>query len=151
MSADHFAQRLQRLGTFLRERPTGFPIDDADAIAAGIERFFNRRCTLDEALGLHLDRGEHHPGADEALAKRARALRSAAEKLGPSCTARRLAELYGRYASTAWLRERTLDVCPPQRVGTIEGDFWLAMKAWPRVVGERRMRNLLEDRKNPRQ
>jgi hypothetical protein len=145
MSAAHCAQLLDRLRAFLRTMPAGIVADDAEAIAAGIDRYFAQQCSLDEAMGVHLDQGENHPGTIFGEAARNAQLVAAVALLGGPTrknseeTSKRLAD----YEAGPWRRERTLATCPPHRVGRIDGHFWAALKAWPRVIGGKQIQNIV--------
>ena len=146
MSADHSAQLLYRLREFLRARPAGLTSDDASILGACIDRYFEGRCSLDEAFGLQLDCGERHPGTSRSTARRDAALRAAGAKLsgGVSCSVSgQLADLLKRYEQTGWIRDQRESVCPAHLTG-IEVDLWAALRAWPRVIGERQIRNILD-------
>ena len=145
MSAAHHAHRLDRLRLFLRTDPAGLATADAFALAAGLDKYFGDRVSLDEAMGVHLDHGEGHPGRTIALAARDAELRSGAAKLGPINYANSLglAAKFERYYSGPWQLERSLAHCPASRSSRIEGNFWRALKAWPRTVKGRRMHEIV--------
>ncbi len=143
MSAGQSAQLLRRVYDRLRLQ---LPLagQDAASLAAGLQRYFESGCTLDQAFGVQLDRGERHPGTSDALTRRDDALRAAGAKLGADgSTARILGELLARYERTAWRHDCTAEACPPKWIGQINADLWAALKANPRVVGESQIRKIL--------
>ena len=143
MSAAHSAQLLIRLGVFMRTlaegRPAEIAIGDAEEVANSIDRYFAQRCSLDVAMGVHLDQGEKHPGSSTAT--RDSHLRAAAAQLGELKreNSKKLADLFVRYEARDWQRDRGEKSCPPRLAGRIEAHFWEALKALPRVIGERQM------------
>jgi hypothetical protein len=145
VSAVHHARRLDRLRAFLRTLPAGIAPDDATAIADGIDRYIAQRCSLEEAMGVRLDVGEKHPGANLARADRDAHLRAAAALLGGVSRANsgKLADLLKSYEACAWLRERGRETCPPHRVGRIEGHFWAALRAWPASLDHKRIHQIV--------
>jgi hypothetical protein len=146
MSAAHFAHRLARLEAFLRTKPPGFAAEDALAIADGLDRYFAQRCSLDAAMGVHLDQGEKHPGTSLARAMRDANLRAAAARLGELTqgNSKKLAEMLASYEAGAWRRDKGEKSCPQRLAGRIEAHLWGALKALPRVVGERQMHFIVE-------
>jgi hypothetical protein len=149
MSAAHLAKRLDRLRDFLRTKPLGFGADDAEAIAAGLDRYFAQRCSLDDAMGVHLDQGETHPGEHAAIAKSNAALRAAAACLGAvdRRNSKKLADMLAVYGRRAWRRDRGCHECPAQYVGRIEQHFWTALKARPKFLCDRQVHTIVT--KNP--
>jgi hypothetical protein len=132
MSAFFHSQLLVRLRAFMRAAPNGFAVEDANAVVAAVDRFFDRRCSLDEAFGVRRDRGENHPGTDWRLAARNAALCAAGAMLGEvnHANSKKLAAMFDDYArSRDWNRHRSCESCPPEMVGRIEEHFWQALRA----------------------
>lgn len=146
MSAAHFAQRLDRLRIFLRTNPAGLAIEDVQAIASCLDRYFSQRCSLDAAMGVHLDQGENHPGETSATATRNAHLCAAARQLGElgRKNSELLAEKFAVYERRGWKRDRTAKVCPSY-LSQIEAHFWEALKAWPRLIGGKQMYQIVEE------
>lgn len=89
-----------------------------------------------QGFGLKLDQS-----TASRLARRDAELRAAAREFGLDAV--QLAEVFGRYFAAGWPRERNLDACPAWRAGKIEERLWAALRAWPRPVHERQLRNVL--------
>jgi hypothetical protein len=150
VSAAYSAEYLDRLRAFLRTGPPGFDPHDAAVILTGLDRYFTRRCSLDEAMGVHLDQGEHHPGEHAAIAKSNAALRAAAAFLGEvddRRNSKKLADMLAVYGRRAWRRDRGCHKCPAQYVGRIEQHFWTALKARPKFLCDRQVHTIVT--KNP--
>ena len=85
-----------------------------------------------------------------ALNERSRWLREAAERHFPGASdheqARRLHRTIGDYATSAWLRERTLSLCPPRHKGRIREFCWMVLKTRDAVPSERTIRRILSTR-----
>jgi hypothetical protein len=145
VSAAHHAQLLLRLWAVMLARPDVFAEGDAEAAAAAFATFFRKRCSLDEAFGVRLDRGENHPGEDMARAERDTALQAAGAILGEASTenSKTLELRFSRYRDGPWKLEQYLDQCPANRRGQIEGHFWRALKALDRPLGWRRIKEIL--------
>jgi hypothetical protein len=140
LSAAHQAQLLLRMRDCHR-RGESIPAADLAEFFAKLDRYFSQRCSLDEAFGVRLDVGESHPGGTLLMAVRDAELGTAAVKFGIICFAnsKQLSAMMESYELGPWQRERTLETCPAHRCGRIEGHFWRALKAWPRVVKARQM------------
>lgn len=85
--------------------------------------------------------GQRTPATIAALAARDAALREAAVRFGLG--ARALANRLARYEATAWPNDRTATECPARHTGKLEELFWRALKAVPRSIGERQMRDVV--------
>jgi hypothetical protein len=96
--------------------------------------------TFDEALGLTNGRGQSWR-QQLALARRDGWLLRAAREF--DLTAEGLAAALARYASSAWPRDREADACPSRLIGRPQEYLWRALKAWPRVIGERQIRSII--------
>lgn len=115
---------------------------EADALLAIIESV-RAGCvdSLDEALGLKSRPGSRRWQTLAALEARDAHLRAAASTF--DLAAPELARKLDRYASTAWPRDRASSTCPSRLEGKPEADFWRALRAWPRQVGERQLQKML--------
>ncbi|MGY3233360.1 hypothetical protein ACVMAJ_000250 [Bradyrhizobium sp. USDA 4448] len=49
----------------------------------------------------------------------------------------------GRYAASAWLRDRSALTCPPRLVGTLNGAFWRLMHLSPKPLRPSTIRALI--------
>jgi hypothetical protein len=136
---------LDRLRTFLRTGE-GLNAGDAEILAAGIDRYFAERCSLDEAMGVSPGPGRWgHPGDWLRFEKRNAAIRRAAALHGALTPAnsKTLAEKWGHYHASGWRHDRILASCPPHRVDRIEGHFWDALKVHDRVLGWKQIQEIV--------
>ncbi|RWM08949.1 hypothetical protein [Mesorhizobium sp.] len=89
-----------------------------------------------QTFGLRLDQS-----TASRLGRRDEELRAAATAFGLDAV--QLAEMLSRYFAAGWQRESGLSECPAARIGKVEQHLWAALKAWPRPVHERQLRNVL--------
>lgn len=133
---------LQRLVDALRMGASPDP-DAVQSFVHGFDIWREKRCTLDEALGLDRSAGERHPGTIGAKAERDQHLRSAFASMPADAIAADLDARQRLYFSGAWIRERNCTECPTRRLGKPEEFLWRALKAWPVPVKLRRLQQIL--------
>lgn len=141
-AADPPIVALQRLVDALRIGTAPDP-DDVRRFVHGVDTWRNKRCTLDDALGLDRSAGERHPGTTGARAERDQHLRSAFACMPPGAIAADLDARHRRYFTDVWRRERNCTECPNRHLDKPEEFLWRALKAWPVPVKLRRLQQIL--------
>ncbi|MHC6150545.1 hypothetical protein ACVSQB_01990 [Bradyrhizobium elkanii] len=64
-------------------------------------------------------------------------------KLSARQAATEIATGLARYAATAWLRDRTAEVCPDRIAGHVNGAYWRILKSVPRPVCREKIRKIV--------
>jgi hypothetical protein len=90
------------------------------------------------------------PNVQLAIDERSRWLREAAERHFTGAShheqARRLHRALANYATSAWLREGSLSLCPPRHKGRLTEYCWMILKSRDHVPSERNIRRILRGR-----
>ncbi|WP_298257115.1 hypothetical protein [Bradyrhizobium sp.] len=144
MSADYHANRLYRVAMFVKTG-SGASDEDRARFVADVGRYFADQCSIEDALGLRLDKGENHPAFSLKLARRNDALRAAAAMLGAAtpANARKIADWLKGYRSNGWLRDRDASVCPHAIRGRIEAHLWVALKARDHLIDWKQIQKVI--------
>lgn len=134
MSPDRTIGALRRLAGIGLTVPND---PDVQVLSAALIAFTegDGPASLDDALGLSVQRGEPSWQMARARSERNRMLRLAAlafhPKETPSQAARLLAATWREYWCGGWQTDKRAVACPAHVTGTPTEPFWRIMKIWP--------------------